>query len=189
MSFFGLTSFGPESTVQSSLVNSNGFTLFSDEEYFKGFNLHLQELGTEAVKLQTTQVKHTKEILNKTFGFQPLDDEVELLKSYLNKENEEDLNWEELQVCLNRLRDDLNKEASISTKFNSYRKYYVERFKHIRNDHNPNETFKLPVSLGQTYGFCKFKERNLNNVRYPKVKCDETKYAEEIIKTGKQFMK
>ena len=54
---------------------------------------------------------------------------------------------------------------------------------------NPNETFKMPVTYGQDYGFNKFLERDLNEVRYPKIKCEETKYSESIIMTGQQFMK
>jgi hypothetical protein len=62
-------------------------------------------------------------------------------------------------------------------------------FKHRRNEVSPNETFKMPVTFGQNYGFNKFLERDLNYDRYPKKNCEETKYAESIVRTGKQYMK
>jgi len=49
--------------------------------------------------------------------------------------------------------------------------------------------FKLPVSSGQQYGFYTFKERNLNDKRYPKRKCEETKYGEAMVMAGKVFIK
>ena len=100
-----------------------------------------------------------------------------------------DVNWEEFHTALQFVRVLQEQSSTLSTKFNSYQKYYDERYKHIRNDHKPSDTFKLPVSSGQAYGFFNFKERNLNNVRYPKKKCEETKYAEAIVLSGKQFMK
>jgi hypothetical protein len=67
MSFFGLTAFGPENIIKSSRVNSNCFTLFSDEDFEKGFkkttkdNLHLSQI---------------KDFLQNTFNITPLDDEI-----------------------------------------------------------------------------------------------------------------
>ena len=52
-----------------------------------------------------------------------------------------------------------------------------------------NGKAKLMVNIPLVYGFYKFNQHNLNDVKYPKVKCPETKYAESIIMTGKQFMK
>jgi len=184
MSFFGLTSFGPESIIQSSLVNSNGFTLFSDEEYFEGFTKTENQVDEKQVK-----VKNLKDILHNTFEFSPLNDEVNLLKKMIGKSDEENLSWEEFYNGLVAIREHLNVQAKVSKKFDSYKTYYNERYKHIRNEHKPNDTFKLPVSSGQYYGFYNFKERNLNNERYPKINCEETKYAEAIVMTGKNFMK
>ena len=62
-------------------------------------------------------------------------------------------------------------------------------YKHRRKEAAPTEVFKLPVTYGQNYGFHKFQQRNLNEIKYPKIKCEETKYAESMIMTGKQFMK
>ena len=62
-------------------------------------------------------------------------------------------------------------------------------YKHKRKNAEPTEIFKNPISYGMNYGFRKFEEgRNLNDVYRPIVKCPETKYAEEIIRTGKNFL-
>jgi hypothetical protein len=62
-------------------------------------------------------------------------------------------------------------------------------YKHKRKQVNPNDTFKLPVTFSQSYGFHKFNERDLNELKYPKKKCDETKYAESIIMSRQTFTK
>lgn len=82
------------------------------------------------------------------------------------------------------------KETSVdSKKYTSFKKYYDDTYKHKRKEVGPSEVFKSPVTYGQNYGFFKFQDRDLNHIKYPKKKCEETKYAESIIMTGKQFMK
>lgn len=197
MSFFGLTSFGPECIIQSSLVNCNGFSLFFDDDYKRAFiELYNEELLQNRDQ-QGIKISSIAELLKRVFGFKPLEDEVKILKQFINKSDDEELLWDELLSSLNKVRgmlyylilEFLNNKAKTSVKFKSYQHYYDERYKHIRKDVQPNETFKQPVSSGQVYGFYKFYERNLNNVSYPKNKCEETKYADAIVKSGKEFMK
>jgi hypothetical protein len=105
------------------------------------------------------------------------------------KEKTDSLQWEEVLSTLNSIRSQLGEVSAGSTKYGSFQKYHDDTFKHKRKEVNPNATFKTPVTFGQNYGFYKFTERDLNDIRYPKKKCEETKYAESIIMTGKQFMK
>lgn len=82
MSFFGLTSFGPENYIQSNLVNSNGkffylniatgFTLFKDEEFKRGFEI-ITKLRNTPNKVYASDLKN---FLSYSFGFTPLDDEI-----------------------------------------------------------------------------------------------------------------
>jgi len=44
------------------------------------------------------------------------------------------------------------------------------------------------LSYGQNFGFLEFKGKNINDKYLPKNSCPETKYAEAIVKTGKQFL-
>lgn len=184
MSFFGLTSFGPENLIQSTLLNSNGFTLFYDEDFYNAFIAVANEEKSKFIK-----PKHLFEVLNKTFGFKPLDSEVKQIKEELNKKEDDDISWEEFYEALQKARINQDKEVSRGKQLNSYQKYYDNRFKHIRSGHQPSDVFKCPLVNGHNYGFYKFHERDLNNVRYPKKKSDETKYAEAIVMTGKQYMK
>ena len=99
MSFFGLTSFGPECIIQSTLVNSNGFTLFSEEEYYEAFVKLTCDLEVKAIL-----PSKLKELLSITFGFSPLDDEVKLFKKVCNKKDDELMDWEYLLVKLRELK-------------------------------------------------------------------------------------
>lgn len=85
MSFFGLTSFGPESVVSSNLQNKDGkiklylniiikkaFGLFSDDEFRLGFEKCAQENNTgNKIKLE-----HTKQFLNYSLNIAPIDSEI-----------------------------------------------------------------------------------------------------------------
>jgi hypothetical protein len=97
--------------------------------------------------------------------------------------------WEEIDSTLTLIRENLQSTNNKSTKYGSFNKYYDDTYKHVRKETSPSEVFKMPVTYNQEFGFYKFMEKNLNEVRYPKKKCEETKYAESIIMTGKQFMK
>lgn len=182
MSFFGLTAFGPENIIKSNLINSNCFTLFSEEEYFKSF----EKLKNNENTISVSDIPLFMEL---TFGFKPLDDEISLFKKIATSENQSFLSWENIINTLSLIKSDLDSKAEKSKKYNSYQEYYYERYKHIRKEGSPNDLFKQPVSYGQEYGFHKFKERNLNYTHLPKKKCEETKFAEAIILTGKHFMK
>ena len=93
------------------------------------------------------------------------------------------MTWDEVLIILEQLKDDLKNKSVKSTKYFSYQKYHDDTFKHKRKEVYPNETFKMPVTFSQSYGFYKV-DRNLNETRFPRKKCEETKYAENIIMTG-----
>jgi hypothetical protein len=115
---------------------------------------------------------------------------------FSNKQDTDSITFEEAQETLARIRgklaiyvDYIGENGKKSTYYTSYQKYYDDTFKHKRKPANPSETFKLPVSTGHNWGFNKFLERDLNYQKYPKVKCDETKYAESIIMSRQTFTK
>lgn len=179
MSFFGLTAFGPESIIKSTLVNSNGFTLYFDEDYLKAFTEMTSKTKKNSIKLE-----EYKELMTLTMKFPPLDEEVEMFKLFSGKKDEEELTWEEIKSILNEIRKNLNEVASKSTKYKSFKHYYDDTYKHIRKETNPNTVFKSPSTYGQTYGFYHFGAHDLNNTHFPKRKCAETKYAEFVVASG-----
>lgn len=186
MSFFGLTAFGPENIIRSSQIDCNCFTLYTDEEYQSSF----QKLSQSEGKEQYIESSQIMELLTLTLGFPPLDEEISLFRHHSKiLEDQNRYHWKDIKAVLDSIRNFLLTESLKSKRYDSYGKYCYERYKHIRRDDQPNSIFKMPVSSGQQYGFYKFEERNLNNVHLPKVKCEETKYAEKIVQTGKHFMK
>lgn len=79
--------------------------------------------------------------------------------------------------------------AQKSKSYRSFQKYYDDTYKHKRKEVQPSEVFKAPVTYNHNIGFQKFQEgRDLNDVHRPIWKCNETKFAEFMIKTGKQFL-
>jgi hypothetical protein len=79
--------------------------------------------------------------------------------------------------------------ACKSKAYKSFQKYYDDSYKHKRKEAEPTEVFKAPITYNHNIGFHKFEEgRKLNDVHRPIVKCDETKFSECMIKTGKQFL-
>ena len=65
-----------------------------------------------------------------------------------------------------------------------------DRFKHRRMNGELQDKYKQPITFNQTVGFHhsdpQQKEISITD-RKPIVKCPETKYAEEMIKTGIHF--
>ena len=109
---------------------------------------------------------------------------------FSGKSNPSDvLTWEDLLSVLLNLKEFFTSTSEKSKKYSSFSKYYDDTYKHIRKEVNPNETYKMPLTYGQDYGFYKFKERDLNDVKFPRKNCDETKYADIMVRTGKHIMK
>lgn len=71
MSFFGLTSFGPESIISASKVDCNAFSLYSDEEFLQAF----QQL-TNQLERPYLLDDDLAALLKLTIGFKPLESEV-----------------------------------------------------------------------------------------------------------------
>ena len=155
-----------------------GFTLYSDEDYSKGYQEIFHKKGQ--VKLSDM-----KELLTITMGFEPLDDEVEYFYNTAAKDSlDYVLSFEELISILNKVKDQLNETAKKSVNYKSYGAYTFDTCKHRCAGGDPNVVFKSPVTKGMTYGFYNFKSQNLNDIRKPIIKCPETKYAESQVMAG-----
>ena len=113
-----------------------------------------------------------------------------MFTDFSGKINKEDtLTWQEVINTISKIKDELKNFSNYGTKYTSFKAYYDDTYKHIRKDTSPNQTFKSPITYGQGYGFYNFSDRNLNEIKYPKKKCEETKYAESIILSGNKFIK
>lgn len=82
-----------------------------------------------------------------------------------------------------------NSSAQKSKSFKSFQKYYLDTYKHKRKEVEPTEIYKAPITYNHNIGFHNFDEgRNLNDVHKPIRKCEETRFSEFMIRTGKQFL-
>ena len=65
-----------------------------------------------------------------------------------------------------------------------------DRFKHRRMNNELQDKYKIPVTYNQSVGFYTKDKISLDIAKQPRKpinKCPETKYAEEMIKTGIHF--
>ena len=65
-----------------------------------------------------------------------------------------------------------------------------DRFKHARMNKDVTDKYKLPMTAAQTNGFYvkdKQQQEIAKQTCYPVRKCPETKYADEMVRTGFLF--
>ena len=94
---------------------------------------------------------------------------------------------EEFKSALTRMRECLTKKNNVGCEYTSHVKYEEDRFKHTRMRKELEDKYKVPLTFNQSIGFKVTDPRNHDLVkmeRHPIVLCDETKYADNMIKTG-----
>ena len=94
---------------------------------------------------------------------------------------------DEFKSSLDRIREKMNKKAGNAKEYTSHLKMKEHRFKHKRLDHDLTDKFKTPMTFNQSVGFqCQDKQQLevTKQDMHPIRKCDETKYADEMIRTG-----
>ncbi len=85
------------------------------------------------------------------------------------------------------MRANLEKKNGVGKEYTSWNKLNGDRYKHVRMNNNIEDKYKLPLTFNQSIGFKVSDPRNKDLIkmeRHPICKCPETKYAEEMIKTG-----
>ena len=94
---------------------------------------------------------------------------------------------EEFKAALGRMRAQLDTKKDVGKEYTSYNKMTADRFKHSRMGNELEHKYKVPLTFNQSIGFKVEDPRNKDLIkceRHPINKCPETKYAEEMIKTG-----
>ena len=127
-----------------------------------------------------------KQLLTLIMGFPPLNEELEIFYNFSGKNLEEEISFNELMNTLNNIRKFLNERASKAKNYKSFEKYYFDHYHHRTKASDPNIVFRSPATKGMNYGFYEFydsENKKVNNVYRPLVKCPETKYAEELVKS------
>ena len=127
-----------------------------------------------------------KNLLKDIMGFYPLDEELIIFFDFSCKKSlEDELSWEELLNTLNRVRKFLNEKAKKANNYTSYGDYSLDYYHHRTAASDPNTVFRSPATQGMNYGFYDFDNmdnKQVNNVHRPLKKCNETRYAESLIK-------
>ena len=94
---------------------------------------------------------------------------------------------EEFKCALQRMRGQLEGKKDSAKEYTSFNQMNGHRFKHVRMNNGLEDKYKVPLTFNQSIGFKLDDPRNKDLIkmeRHPIVKCDETKYADEMIKTG-----
>ena len=163
-----------------------GYTLYFDEDYYKGYQKILKEKGKFVLG-------DMRNLLKDIMGFYPLDEELVIFFDFSGKKSlEDELSWEELLSALNKVRELLNNQAKKASNYTSYGNYSFDYYHHRTAASDPNTVFRSPATKGMNYGFYDFDNmdnKEVNNVHRPLIKCPETLYAEALIKLKHTFSK
>jgi len=184
MTYFGITALGPPNSFQSGLVNALGINVFTVEEFQASF----QRLDRD--KSGFIECNEVEDLLHDTYGFPPLEDEVTMFMTQFDLNKDGKISWDEFKFVLEKIQLEINSKAGNAREYKSYEKMRGDRFKHIRVKQELQDKYKVPMTSSQGYGFM-HKDENLQEitkmVSFPIHMCDETKYADEMIKTGSLF--
>ena len=91
MAFFGITSLGPPNNFQASLTSALGLTVFSDAEFESAF-LRMDKDGSGAITPDEVE-----DLLYETYGFPPLEEEVDMFMKEFDLNNDGKVTMEEFK--------------------------------------------------------------------------------------------
>ena len=128
-----------------------------------------------------------EELLFETYGYPALEDEIKMFMDEFDTNKDGKVSMEEFKAALGRMRAQLDTKKDVGKEYTSYNKMTADRFKHSRMGNELEHKYKVPLTFNQSIGFKVEDPRNKDLIkceRHPINKCPETKYAEEMIKTG-----
>ncbi|CAD7926867.1 unnamed protein product [Amoebophrya sp. A120] len=175
--FFGVTSLGPGQPIGCNLLSTLGVTSFADEDFKKAFDT----LASADGSIPRIDVY---ECLTRTYGFEPMPEEINIFVSTMKLQEEGSLTWSEFLEGLFVIREKVKKISKKATHYDSYQDSMDDRRKHARVKYGPMEIYKRPMTTAQAVGW---HEEEVFIDRFPKSSCAETKYADAVIKAGVQF--
>ena len=128
-----------------------------------------------------------EELLFETYGYPALEEEIKMFMEDFDSNHDGKVSLEEFKTALCRMRDILKGKNNAGCEYTSHVKYSEDRFKHTRMANELEDKYKVPLTFNQSIGFKVTDPRNNDLIkmeRHPIVLCDETKYADNMIKTG-----
>lgn len=126
MAFFGITALGPPNQFQSALVSALGVNVFSEEEFKAAF------LRCDKDSSGFVTADEIENLLFETYGFPPLEDEVNMFMDQFDANKDGRVTWEEFSTALRTLKESVNKKAGGAKEYKSWNKMRDDRFKHKR---------------------------------------------------------
>ena len=158
-----------------------GLTVYTDEEFEAAF----KKVDRDGSGFITPN--EVEELLYETYGYPALEDEIKMFMEDFDANHDGKVSLEEFKGALGRMREHLATKDENAKEYKSFNKMNHDRYKHIRMGQGLEEKYKVPLTFNQSIGFKLDDPRNKDLIkmeRHPIVKCDETKYADEMIKTG-----
>ena len=147
MTFFGVTQMGVQNSFKSGLVNALGFTVFSEEEFSAAFH-KLDKDGSGYITPDEVE-----ELLYETYGFPPMEEEVELFMQEFDLNQDGKVSWDEFLKSMERVKKRMNDKAEGAKEYHSHVDYVNDRSKHRRMHNDLQDKYKGPMTMNQTIGF------------------------------------
>jgi len=94
-----------------------------------------------------------EDLLTATYGFPPLESEVEMFMEQFDLNQDGKVTHEEFMKALSEIREKMKQKGQAATEYTSHNKMKDERFKHKRMNNNITEKYKLPMTSAQSFGF------------------------------------
>lgn len=141
MAFFGITALGPPNQFQSALVSALGVNVFSEEE-FKAAFIRCDKDGSGHVTADEIE-----NLLFETYGFPPLEDEVNMFMDQFDTNKDGRVSWEEFSSALRTLKENVNNKAGGAKEYKSWSKMRDDRFKHKRMGGEIQDKYKQPLTF------------------------------------------
>ena len=155
--------------------------MYTDEEFEEAF----KRVDRDGSGFITSN--EVEELLYETYGYPALEEEIMMFMEEFDANQDGKVSMEEFKAALVRMRVALDTKKDVGKEYTSYEKMKNDRFKNVRMGNNIEDKYKVPMTFNQSIGFKVEDPRNkdlIKCVRHPINKCPETKYAEEMIKTG-----
>lgn len=170
-----ITALGPKNPFSANLLSALGVTHFTNEEMKDTFD----EFTGGSGFVEKSQVYA---LLRKTYGFEPMPEEMGLFVTALDLGEEGGkLTWEELEAGCDQIRETLGGVSKHAAEYSSADLYRIDHLKHLRLTKDPMDKYKTPMTESQVIGW---HEEEVTNERFPQKSCAETRFAGAMVKSG-----
>mmetsp|Transcript_83766 Transcript_83766/g.147836 ORF Transcript_83766/g.147836 Transcript_83766/m.147836 type:complete len:176 (-) Transcript_83766:61-588(-) len=172
-----ITALGPENHFTANLLSALGIMHFSDDEIKETFD---GLTGGEPI-----EKSRIFELLKTAYGFEPMPEEMGLFVTTLKLHEDGVVTWKELVEGMADIRTMLAGVGKNAVEYSSGSDLRCDRFKHTRMKKDPMDKYKAPMSESQKVGW---HEEEVYNERFPKTSCNETRYADAMVRAGVDFI-